>query len=166
VDQGYRGAASWPFLAALRRRHPARTILGSGDLFTAADAVRMIDETGVDGVWLARGAIGNPWIFQECGALWIDRGARLAPPSLSEQRAALIEHLELAAAILGPAQAASRLRHALLRYARFHPRPEDLRRAALVTRRIADIEALLATWYREGQAAGLPEEEVAAGRAG
>ena len=46
-----------------------RTILGSGDLFTAADCVRMLEETGVDGVSIARGAVGNPWIFASAAAL-------------------------------------------------------------------------------------------------
>ena len=55
--------ADWPFLREVKRRYPDRTILGSGDVFTAEDAVRMLRETGVDIVWIARGAIGNPWIF-------------------------------------------------------------------------------------------------------
>ena len=57
------GRASWPFLREVKQRYPNRTILGSGDVFTAEDAVRMLRETGVDIVWIARGAIGNPWIF-------------------------------------------------------------------------------------------------------
>ena len=48
---------------------PNKTILGSGDVFTAEDAVRMLKETGVDVVWIARGAIGNPWIFDHVAKL-------------------------------------------------------------------------------------------------
>jgi tRNA-dihydrouridine synthase len=69
VQQKYVGRASWPFLAEVKRRYPDRTILGSGDVFTAEDAVRMLAETGVDVVWIARGAIGNPWIFRHATAL-------------------------------------------------------------------------------------------------
>jgi nifR3 family TIM-barrel protein len=69
VDQKYQGRAAWSFLAEVKRRYPDRTILGSGDVFTAEDAVRMLHETGVDVVWIARGAIGNPWIFQHAAAL-------------------------------------------------------------------------------------------------
>src|SRR5687768_10678969 len=69
VEQKYAGAAHWPFLRELKQRYPSRTILGSGDVFTAEDAVRMLRETGVDIVWIARGAIGNPWIFQHAARL-------------------------------------------------------------------------------------------------
>ena len=69
VEQKYLGQSRWPFLADLKLRYPERTILGSGDVFTAEDAVRMKRETGVDMVWIARGAIGNPWIFQQAARL-------------------------------------------------------------------------------------------------
>src|SRR5206468_705130 len=69
VEQKYLGRARWDFLREVKGRYPDRTILGSGDVFTAQDAVRMLRETGVDIVWIARGAIGNPWIFQHAAAL-------------------------------------------------------------------------------------------------
>ena len=69
VDQKYLGQAHWPFLREVKQRYPDRTILGSGDLFTAEDVVRMLRETGVDIAWIARGAIGNPWIFEHAAAL-------------------------------------------------------------------------------------------------
>lgn len=69
VGQKYQGRSRWDFLRAVKQRYPDRTILGSGDVFTAEDAVRMLLETGVDIVWIARGAIGNPWIFQHAREL-------------------------------------------------------------------------------------------------
>jgi tRNA-dihydrouridine synthase len=69
VEQKYLGASRWEFLRQLRQMYPGKTLLGSGDVFTAEDAVRMLRETGVDMVWIARGAIGNPWIFQQARAL-------------------------------------------------------------------------------------------------
>ena len=80
VEQKYLGSAHWPFLAELKRRYPAKTILGSGDVFTAEDAVRMYRETGVDMVWIARGAIGNPWIFDHAAR-------RLADPARGDRAA-------------------------------------------------------------------------------
>ena len=69
VEQKYQGRADWGILKQIKQRWPNRTILGSGDVFTAEDAVRMLRETGVDIVWIARGAIGNPWIFQHAEQL-------------------------------------------------------------------------------------------------
>jgi tRNA-dihydrouridine synthase len=69
VEQKYAGPACWKSIRQVKQRYPDRTILGSGDVFTAEDAVRMLRETGIDIVWIARGAIGNPWIFQHARAL-------------------------------------------------------------------------------------------------
>ena len=69
VEQKYAGKADWSILKELKQRYPTHTILGSGDVFTAQDAVRMKVETGVDVVWIARGAIGNPWIFRDAAKL-------------------------------------------------------------------------------------------------
>lgn len=84
VEQKYAGKADWAILKELKERYPTRTILGSGDVFTAQDAVRMKIETGVDVVWIARGAIGNPWIFRDAAKV-LDAanaavGATLASP--------------------------------------------------------------------------------------
>jgi tRNA-dihydrouridine synthase len=69
VEQKYLGQPRWDFLPVSSSRYRNRTILGSGDVFTAEDAVRMLRETGVDIVWIARGAIGNPWIFRHAAEL-------------------------------------------------------------------------------------------------
>ena len=69
VQQRYVGRSSWDFLKEVKRHVGERVILGSGDLFSAQDCLDMIQQTGVDGVTVARGAIGNPWIFQQAHAL-------------------------------------------------------------------------------------------------
>ena len=60
VRQGYQGNASWEFLGELKTYAPERVLLGSGDLFNAQVCVDRLAETGVDGLTIARGAIGNP----------------------------------------------------------------------------------------------------------
>ena len=69
VQQRYIGPSRWSFLKEVKQHIGPRVLLGSGDLFSAHDCLRMIKETGVDGVTVARGAIGNPWIFQQARAL-------------------------------------------------------------------------------------------------
>jgi tRNA-dihydrouridine synthase B len=69
VRQRYEGTSSREFLREVKQHAGGRTVLGSGDLFTAQDCFDMLRETGVDGVSVARGAIGNPWIFEQTRAL-------------------------------------------------------------------------------------------------
>jgi tRNA-dihydrouridine synthase B len=58
-------------------------VLGNGDIYTAADALSMMEETGCDGVMIARGAMGNPWVFSEiCAAL---DGKSYTPPPAPER---------------------------------------------------------------------------------
>ena len=91
VRQGYQGNASWEFLRELKAYAPDRVLLGSGDLFSAQACVDMLARTGVNGVTIARGAIGNPWIFEQFHAL--SAGEPLPPPpSLFEQREVIGEH--------------------------------------------------------------------------
>lgn len=91
-EQYYSGAADW---AAIRRVKEAVAIpvIGNGDIFSGADAVRMMAETGVDAVMIGRGARGNPWIFAE--ALAAKRGERFVPPTAQERGRLAIEHLSL-----------------------------------------------------------------------
>ena len=65
VRQRYEGPSSWDFLREVKQHAGTRTVFGSGDLFTAQACLEMMARTGVDGVMVARGAIGNPWIFAE-----------------------------------------------------------------------------------------------------
>ena len=68
-EQYYSGRADW---SAIRRIKEALDIpvAGNGDIFSAQDALRMLEETGCDLAVIARGALGNPWIFAECEAAW------------------------------------------------------------------------------------------------
>jgi nifR3 family TIM-barrel protein len=147
VEQKYFGPSRWPFLTQLKRRHSGRTILGSGDVFTAQDAVRMLRETGVDAVWIARGAIGNPWIFAQVARLLKDPDASISPPTISEQREALAEHFEIAVEIHGEQLAARRMRKMGIKYSRFHPASAEVKRDFILVRSLRDWKSVLDRWY-------------------
>ena len=147
VDQKYRGRADWSFLAGVRREFPGRTIIGSGDVLTAADALRMLAETGVDGVSAARGAIGNPWFFRQAR----DLAAGRPPfrPSVDDQRETIERHHALACEVYGPDRALKVMRNFGIYYARMHPRPSRVRAAVLAVRNERDWREFLDAYYGE-----------------
>lgn len=77
ATQGFGGTADWPLIAAVKQR-VSIPVIGNGDIWTADDALNMIEETGCDFIMIGRGAIGNPWIFREVQAR-LD--GRLLPPA-------------------------------------------------------------------------------------
>jgi nifR3 family TIM-barrel protein len=170
VKQRYVGPSNWDFLRRVKRHVGARTILGSGDLFTADAVIRMMDETGVDGVTVARGAIGNPFIFRECRALM--EGRPLSPPSVAEQREAMGLHLTELLELHNPVRAGAIFRKFGIAYADLHPLRAEVRQAFIHTRTLADIHAAIATWYDDQREwpVVLPRESItdliAAGSAG
>lgn len=147
VEQKYAGRADWSVLKAIKAKYPGRTILGSGDVFCAQDAVRMLRETGVDIVWIARGAIGNPWIFQQAAMLLKDPATVLLPPSIAEQRAALEEHFAMAMQIHGEALAGRRMRKMGIKYARFHPEALQVKKEFIDVHSLRDWKSVLDRWY-------------------
>jgi tRNA-dihydrouridine synthase B len=147
VEQKYLGSARWPFLTRLKQQYPTRTILGSGDVFTAADALRMYRETGVDMVWIARGAIGNPWIFRDAQRLLEDPDVELSPPSIPQQREALAEHFEIARQIHGESLASRRMRKMGIKYSRFHSLAPEVKREFIAVQSLRDWQAVLDKWY-------------------
>ncbi len=98
-QQYYEGKADWNAIAQVKESVKV-PVIGNGDVFTGEDAVRMLNETGCDGVMIARGALGNPWIFKEANALW--RGEeKPAPPTDNEKIHMAINHLALISAHKG-----------------------------------------------------------------
>ncbi len=148
VEQKYTGLASWDFLRDLKRRCPANvTLFGSGDVFCAADALRMYQHTEVDGVWIARGAIGNPWIFSEFAALL--RGEPLPePPTVHAQREALLEHFSLAVEIYGEAIASRQMRKIAIKYSKLHPQGPEVWREFISVKNEAEWYAVLDRHYK------------------
>lgn len=146
VRQRYVGPSEWTFLTKVKKHVGDRTIFGSGDLFSAQACVAMIKETGVDGVTIARGCIGNPWIFQECRTLW--RGDPLPPPpSIKMQGDTIRYHWEQSLAVHGPPLAGRIMRKFGIKYAEHHPCADDVRRAFIAIKTPQDFDAVLAEWY-------------------
>jgi nifR3 family TIM-barrel protein len=157
VEQRYIGPSRWEFLTDVKRHvGPTRTILGSGDLFSAADCLAMIAQTGIDGVTVARGAIGNPWIFSQCRAL--ASGQPLPPPpSLHEQRDVMLEHFQLAQELYGDERAGAHMRKFGIKYAAGHPQHLLVREALTRVRCLADWRVVLDQWYADDLPGSYPD---------
>ena len=147
VLQRYAGTSDWTFLRELREYAPDVTILGSGDLFTAMDCVRMMHETGINGVTIARGAIGNPWIFSDLRELAAGRPLP-PPPTLAEQRAVIEEHFALAVELYGEKRAAFNMKKFCIKYAQRHPEFESVREAFIRFHTREQLTAVLDEWYK------------------
>ncbi len=147
VDQKYVGPSNWEFLRDVKRHAGSKTILGSGDLFTAQACLDMLRRTGVDGVSIARGAIGNPWIFQQVQAL--ANGLPLPLPDLPEQRRVLEMHCDLCLKSTGEASASSTMRAFGIKYARLHPQPDAVRNAFALSHSLPEWRGVIGRWYSD-----------------
>ena len=150
VEQKYVGPSRWSFLKEVKQAAGNHAVLGSGDLFSAEACLRMMDETGVDGVTIARGSIGNPWIFAQCLAL--ANGEPLPPPpDVHEQRDVLHAHRELSRISRIGKPTLGSTRQYSIKAAQLHPDHEAVRNAFGRVRNEADWEHVLETRYTENR---------------
>ena len=92
-EQFYEGKANWDVIGEVKAAVSV-PVIGNGDVMSGQDAIDMMERTGCDGVMMARGALGNPWIFRDATALW--KGEELPGAPTDEERIKmLIKHLDL-----------------------------------------------------------------------
>lgn len=145
VEQKYVGPSNWEFLRDVKLHAGDRTILGSGDLFTAQSCLDMLRRTGVDGVSVARGAIGNPWIFQQVRDL--ANGSPAMTPDLAEQRRVMLMQCELSLQFKTEVLTCSTMRAFGLKFARLHPQPDVVRNAFAAAKSLEEWRRVLETHY-------------------
>jgi tRNA-dihydrouridine synthase B len=140
--QGYAGKADWPSIARLKETFPEATVFASGDVTSPEAASRVFAETGCDGAMLARGALGDPFIFTAIKRLLLD-GAEWAP-TRAERASTLMRHLERAVAAYGEPQACLEFRKHFCEYAKGIEGAAALRREAVRASTRAEFAALAA----------------------
>jgi len=145
VEQKYIGPSNWDFLREVKQHAGDRTILGSGDLFTPHACLDMLSYTGVDGASVARGAIGNPWIFSQVKAL--AEGLPIQIPEIAEQGRVLRMQRDLSLDVSDAAQTLSSMRTFGLKFTPLHPEHADVRNAFARTKTLDDWNAVLKRWY-------------------
>jgi nifR3 family TIM-barrel protein len=160
VEQRYIGPSRWAFLKEVKQHvGKEKIILGSGDLFSAQDCLRMMLETGVDGVTVARGCIGNPWIFGQAQAIF-DGKPLPAPPSVHQQREVMLEHFRLAEQLYGPERAGVPMRKFGIKYSASHPRGLEVREQFVRVKNFDEWNAVLDRWYAEDQPGVYPSRSL------
>ncbi|MFD3455173.1 tRNA dihydrouridine synthase DusB [Streptomyces sp. NPDC058691] len=101
LSQHYGGSADWEAVARLKEHVPEIPVLGNGDIWSAEDAVRLMGETGCDGVVVGRACLGRPWLFGDFVAAFDGDGGTLATPALREVAGVMRRHAELLGEWLG-----------------------------------------------------------------
>ena len=142
AQQAYSGEADWTAIAALKAA-VSIPVLGNGDIWEAADAVRMVDQTGVDGVVIGRGCLGRPWLFRDLADAFAGRTTRTLP-TLGEVAAMIRRHAELLVGLSDELHALTELRKHMAWYLKGFPVGSDTRRALGLVGSFADLDAGLA----------------------
>lgn len=92
-EQYYSGKADWNIIRAVKEAVSV-PVIGNGDVFTPEDAKRLIEETGVDGIMIARGARGNPWLFRQIKE-YLETSRKREKPSVDEAVKMMLRHARL-----------------------------------------------------------------------
>ncbi|HEX6501397.1 MAG TPA: tRNA dihydrouridine synthase DusB [Micromonosporaceae bacterium] len=142
ADQRYSGRADWDAIADLKSRLDI-PVLGNGDIWEADDALRMVRETGVDGVVVGRGCLGRPWLFADLAAAFAGEATRVLP-TLGEVAATMRRHAELLVEWLGSERdGCTDFRKHVAWYLKGFPVGSELRRALAMVSSLAELDDLL-----------------------
>lgn len=146
-SQLYMPTAHWELLKDLKDHFPDNVIIGSGDLFTAQDGLRMIQETGADAISYARGAIGNPFIFEQTMALSEGKTITI---STNEKVQAIMHHLLGLVDFLGESTACREMRKHVCAYLKGIPNSAKVRQSVTTALTVEQYkEALSALDYEK-----------------
>ncbi len=146
VVKKFAGAVDWDLLAEIKHRFEGTTLIGSGDLFEPQTIVQRLKAAKIDGVIIARGAIGNPWIYKSLNAVLTGMPAP-APPTLAEQAEVILKHFEMICQIYDPIKAVRYFRKFLVHYCRLHPMRKQAQKALLAANDRTDLLIAVKRWY-------------------
>lgn len=154
VTQKYVGPSRWTFLRELVQQHPDRIIFGSGDIWDVHEIFKMLEYTGVSAVSVARGCIGNPWIFKQARDMMA--GKEPLAPTIAEQRDVLLDHFNLSVAVNGENTAGKLMRKFGIKFAAHHPSAQDIKARFIRVNTTDDWHAVIDEHYTSDAVAPTP----------
>jgi nifR3 family TIM-barrel protein len=137
--QGFKGAANWEMIEAIKGV-ASIPIVGNGDVMGPEDYFEIRDKTGCDAVMIGRGAIGNPWIFEEIQAA--TAGAAYVPPGHRVRIGVMLRHVRATVEQAGEPAGVISSRRVMAAYLKRLPNARELRRHIMMCDNLADLEAL------------------------
>ena len=142
--QGFEGKADWGMIRDAQQA-VSIPVVGNGDVNSAAEALRMLEETGAAGVMIGRAAFGNPWIFRETRAL-LERGESVPRATPRERLETCLRKLRLLADLVGEPVAVREMRKHVAWYVKGLPRAAAVKERAVRAQSAEEIETLLGSF--------------------
>jgi nifR3 family TIM-barrel protein len=141
VAQAYSGRADWEAIARLVE-HVSIPVLGNGDIWEAADALRMVEQTGAAGVVVGRGCLGRPWLFRDLAAAFTGHDIRTLP-TLGEVRTMMRRHAVLLSRHMGEERGCKEFRKHVSWYLKGFRAGGSLRHSLALVDSLAALDVLL-----------------------
>ena len=165
ASEAYSGQADWSAIKALKDVVTSIPVLGNGDIWSAEDALAMVEQTGCDGVVVGRGCLGRPWLFTDLAAAFAGTTARVQP-TLGQVALTLRRHTEYLAEFHGSELKACRdIRKHIAWYLKGFPAGHDVRHRLAMVDSMAALDDLIAGLDLDAPWPGEPAEGQR-GRAG
>jgi nifR3 family TIM-barrel protein len=141
--QHYDGEADWARIAELKQSVRTIPVLGNGDIWEAWDALRMMRETGCDGVVVGRGCLGRPWLFRDLSDVFAGR-APVDPPCFGDVARVMLDHARRLVDWMGPEHGVRNFRKHATWYTKGFPGSARLRGELIRIETLDQLEAILA----------------------
>ncbi len=142
---GFSGRADWSMIKIVKDS-VGIPVIGNGDVRSALDAKRMLDETGCEGVMIGRAIEGNPWIFREAKQ-YLETGAAPPHPPLEEREAVMLRHLNDVVKLLGGSVGVREMRKHLCWYTKGLPGGAEFRQKVNHLENVADVTHAISNYF-------------------
>lgn len=140
-EQYYSGKADWDIIRKVKEA-VSIPVIGNGDVFSPEDARRLVEETGCDGIMVARGAKGNPWIFKQITA-YLETGEKVPKPSKEELKQMILRHGQMMLEFKGELAGMREMRKHVAWYTAGYPNSAALRNDINSVATMGELEELI-----------------------